>query len=264
MHAQDFPTKPIRLVTPGLGGSADFVARVIAQGLTTALNQQIIVENRPNGPIPAEIVARSSADGYTLLISANSLWIGKLLKPELSYDSIKDFTPLTLATTSPNVLLVPPSLPAQSVKELIALAKVKPGQLNYGSGASGASSHLAAELLKAMAGIDLVRIPYASNATQITDLIAGRIQVMFSNATAAPPHLKAGRLRGLAVTTAKPSPLFPDLPTVAATMPGYESAAINGIFAPARLPAPLVKRLNQELVRVVTAPEARRDLRRVG
>ena len=263
-HAQDFPNKPIRIVTSGIGGSADFASRVIAHGLTAALGQQVIVDNRPNGPIPGEIVARAAPDGYTLLVSANSLWMGKLLQAAISYDPMKDFTPVTLATTSPNVLLVPPALPVHSVKDLIALAKTRPGQLNYGSGAAGASSHLAAELLKAMAGINLVRIPYKSNASQIADLIGGQIQLMFSNATAAPPHIKSGRLRALAVTTPQPSALFPELPTVAATVPGYESAVINGVLAPARMPAPLIMRLNQEIVRAINAPDARARLAPAG
>ncbi len=260
----DFPVKSIRIVAPGIGGSADFVARMIAQGLTADSGWQVIVDNRPNGPISGEIVAKAAPDGYTLLVTSNSHWIGPLMAEKTPYDAVRDFLPVTQATTSPNVLLVNPSLPAKSVKELIDLARAKPGQLNYGSGAIGASSHLAAELLKSMANINLVRIPYNSNAAQITDLIGGRIQVMFSNATAAPPHMKSGRLRGLAVTSLKPSALLPELPAVSATVPGYDSTGMVGVFAPARMPAALNTRLNQEIVRALNRPDVTEKLTNAG
>ena len=184
-------TWPARIVTSGIGGSADYVSRLPAQGLTDTWGQQVIVDNRANGPVPGEIVSGAAPDGDNLVVSANSLWIGQLLQAQ-PYHPIRDFTPITLATRSPNVLWVNPTLPANSVKDLIAMAKAKPGQLNYGSGATGASSHLAAELLKAMAGVNIVRIPDKSNSAQITDLMAGQIQLMFSNATAAPPHMNRG------------------------------------------------------------------------
>ncbi len=250
-----FPTKPIRILTAGIGGSADYVARLIAQGLSANLNQQVIVDNRPNGVVPNEIVAKSSPDGYTLLVSANSLWIGQLIAKSTPYDVLKDFTPITLATRSPNVLLVNPNFGINSVKDLIAAAKAKPGQLNYGSGAIGASSHLAAELLKAMTNINLVRIPYKSNSAQMTDLIGGQIQVMFSNATAAPPQMKSGRLKGLAVTSAQASPLLPELPPVSATVPGYASEGVSAVFGPANLPSSLVRMLNREIIKVLQQPE---------
>jgi len=255
--SQGYPSKPIRVVTSGLGGSADFVARLIAQGLTTNLGRQVIVDNRPNGPIPGEIVSKAQPDGYTLLVSANALWMGPLLQEHVSYDPLKDFSSITIATRAPNVLLVNPSLPVTSVSDLIALAKAKPGTLNYGTGATGAGSHLAAELLKSMAGINMIRVPYKSNAIQITDLMGGRIHLMFSNAAAASAHMKSGKLKGLAVTTAQPSALFPELPTVAATVPGYEEVTNNVVFAPAKTPAALIKRLNQEIVRVLNQAEVK-------
>ena len=260
----DFPVKSIRIVAPGIGGSADFVARMIAAGLTANVGWQIIVDNRPNGPVSGEIVAKAPPDGYTLLVSSNSHWIGPLMAEQVPYDAVRDFLPVTQATESPNVLLVNPNLPAKSVKELIDLAKSKPGQLNYGSGAIGASSHLAAELLKSMASINVVRIPYNSNAQQITDLIGGRIHVMFSNATAAPPQIKAGRLRGLAVTSLKPSVLFPELPAVSATVPGYDSTGMVGVLVPARTAAALVTRLNQEIARALNRPDIKDKLTNAG
>jgi tripartite-type tricarboxylate transporter receptor subunit TctC len=260
----EFPVKSIRIVAPGIGGSADFVARMIGLGLTSNAGWQVIIDNRPNGPVSGEIVAKAPPDGYTLLVTANSHWIGPLLAEKTPYDAVRDFQPITQATGSPNVMLVNPALPAKSVKELIDLAKAKPGDLNYGSGAIGASSHLAAELLKAMAKINIVRIPYNSNAAQITDLIGGRIQVMFSNATAAPPHIKSGKLRGLAVTSLKPSALFPDLPAVSATVPGYDSTGMVGVYAPARTPAALVTRLNQEIVRALNRPDVVEKLTNAG
>ena len=260
----EFPVKSLRIVAPGIGGSADFVARMIALGLTANADWQVIVDNRPNGPVSGEIVARATPDGYTLLVTSNSHWIGPLIAQNTPYDAVRDFLPVTQATSSPNVLLINPGTPAKSVKDLIELAKAKPGQLNYGSGAIGASSHLAAELLKSMASINVVRIPYNSNAAQITDLIGGRIQVMFSNATAAPPHMKSGKLRGLAVTSLKPSALFPELPAVSATVPGYDSTGMVGVFAPARMSAALVLRLNQEIARALNRPDVKEKLTYAG
>ena len=247
--SQQYPVKPIRIVTPGLGGSADFAARLIGIGLTDSLGKQVIVDNRPNGPIPGEIVSKAPPDGYTLLISANSLWMGPLMEEHVSYDPIRDFSPITNAARSPNVLLLNPSVPANTVRELIALAKAKPGALNYGTGATGSGSHLAAELLKSMASVNMMRIPYKSNSIEVADLIGGQIQFMFSNAAAASAHIKSGRLKGLAVTSAQTSALFPELPTVAATVPGYELVTNNVVFAPAKTPVALINRLNHEIVR---------------
>ncbi len=253
---QEFPSKPVRIITGGVGGAGDFASRLIGQGLAANWGQQVIVDNRPNGPIPGDMVAKSAPDGYTLLIAVNLLWIGHLLQDNEPYDPVRDFAPVTLAAISPNVLVIHPSVPAKSVKELIALAKARPGQLNYGTGATGSASHLAAELFKAMAGIKMVRIPYKSNSSQTADLIGGHIQLMFTAANAAAPQVSAGRIRALAVTGAQRAVAFPDLPTIAAAgLPGFEAVLYVGVFAPAKTPATLINRLNQETVRVLARPE---------
>jgi tripartite-type tricarboxylate transporter receptor subunit TctC len=262
--AQPYPSKPIRIVAPGIGGSADFVARMMAQGLTSNNGWQVIVDNRANGVVPGEIVSRATPDGYTLLLTTNSLWVGPLMSDNTPYNPARDFTPIVLATVSPNVLLVYPGLPAKSVKELVDLARAKPGQLNYGSGATGASSHLAAELMKSMASINMVRIPYKSNAAQIADLMAGQIQLFFSNATAAPPHMKSGKLRGLAVTSGQAFRLFPELPPISATVPGYDSVGMAGAFGPARMPPAMVTRLNQEIIRALDRPDIKDKFNAAG
>ncbi len=262
--AQNYPARPVRIVTSGLGGSADFVARLIAQGLSQTLANQVVVDNRSNGVVPGEIVSRAAPDGYNLLVSANSLWIGPLLEKNTPYDPAKDFAPITIATRSPNVILVNPSFAAKSVKDLIAMARANPDAINYGSGATGASSHLSAELLKSMAKINMTRIPYKSNAAQITDLLGGRIHLTFSNATAASAQMQAGKLRGLAVTTPQKSPLFPTLPPISDTVPGYDSVTLNAAFGPAKLPAALIKRLNQEMVKVINQPDIKEKFANAG
>ncbi|MBI4189464.1 MAG: tripartite tricarboxylate transporter substrate binding protein [Betaproteobacteria bacterium] len=249
VSGQEFPNKPIRMVTSPPGGGADFASRLIAQGLSGPLGQQVIVDNR-GGIIPMEIVSKAPPDGYTLLLSA-SLWLTPLLQ-NTPYDPVRDFSPITLVGNSPNVLVVHPSLPVKSVKELIALAKARPGELNYASGATGASTHLAAESFKSMAGVDIARIPYKGNGPALNALIGGQVQLMFATAGSVTPHLKSGRLKGLAVTSARPSALAPGLPAVTTSgLAGYESAAPYGIFAPAGTPATLINRLNQEIVRVL-------------
>ena len=243
-----YPNKPVRIVVTGVGSGGDFAARVIAQGISGSLGQQVIVENRISGIAPGEIVSKAPPDGYTLCLSAAPLWIGPFLQ-KTSYDPVKDFAPVTLAVTSPNILVVPASLPARSVKELIALIKAKPGELNYATSGTGGSGHLAAELFMSMVGANMVRVNYKSGALALTELIGGQVQLMFANAGAVAPHLKSGRLNALAVTSAQPSVLLPGLPTVAAAgLPGYELVSIQGIFAPSGTPAAVIKRLNQEIV----------------
>jgi tripartite-type tricarboxylate transporter receptor subunit TctC len=252
-----YPNKPIRITTTESGGGSDIIARQIAQGISGPLGQPVIVENRGGGAtISGEIVAKASPDGYTLMVAAGTLWIGTLLR-KTSYDPIRDFAPITLAVSTPNILVTHPSV-ANSVKELIALAKSKPGQLNYGSGATGASSHLAAELFKSMAGVNIVRIPYKGSGPAVTAVIGNEVQMMFPNAALVVPHIKSARLKGLAVTSAQPSAVLPELPTVAASgLPGYESELHTGLFAPAKTPAAIIKRLNQDTVRYLRTPEAR-------
>lgn len=255
--AQPYPSRPVRIVTSEAGGGNDVQARMIARGLTGALGQQVIVENRPSGVIPGEIVSRASPNGYTLLLYNNTLWTGPLIQ-KTPYDLARDFAPVTTATVSPNVLVVNPASPANSVAELIALAKSKPGGLNYASSGTGATNHLAAELFKTMAGVDIVRIGYKGAGPGLNDLIANQIQVMFPTAGAAAPHVKAGRVKALAVTSAERSSIAPQLPTVADSgLPGYESLAIYGIFVPAGTPRALVDRLNAEIVRVLGSAEVK-------
>jgi len=261
--AQDYPNRPLRIVTSEAGGGNDLHARLVARGLSGALGQQVIVENRPSGVIPGDIVAKATPNGYTLLLYNNTFWIGPLMQAA-PYDPLKDFAMVTTVSISPNVLVVTPSLPAKSVAELIVLAKAKPGELNYASSGTGASNHLAAELLKSMAGINIVRIGYKGAGQAMNDLIAGQVQLMFPTAGAAAAHVRAGRVRALAVTSATPSSLVPGLPAVASTLPGYESIAIYGLFVPVRTPQPIINRLHRETVQVLNTPDVKEKLQSAG
>lgn len=257
---QDYPSKPVRIVTSVTGGSLDLTARLVAPKLASGLGHQVVVDNR-GGLLSMELVAKAPADGYTLLLASGSLWISQFLRPKVAWDAVRDFSPITLAVTLPNIIAVHPSLPVRSIRELIALAKARPGALNYASGQTGSSSHLAGELFKSMAQVDIVRIPYKGAGPAMVALITGEAQVSFPNTASAAPHLPSGKLRGLAVTTAQPSALAPGLPTAAASgLPGYESRAMLGIFAPARTPARIIDRLNQEIVRALNQAEVKRRL----
>ncbi|HEV8520097.1 MAG TPA: tripartite tricarboxylate transporter substrate binding protein [Burkholderiales bacterium] len=260
---QNYPSKPIRMLTAEAGGGADFVARVIARELSANLGEQVVVDNRggAGGIIAGEIVARAAPDGYTLLFYGPAIWLLPFLRNHVPYDPVRDFSPITMAVTTPNILVVHPSLPVSSVGELIALAKARPGQINDAGANTGSSVHLAAELFKAMAGVKIVRVPFKGVGPALNALIAGQVQIMFPSAGAVAPHVKSGRLRALAVTSAQPTALAPGLPTVAASgVPGYESIAMFGIFAPARLPAALSNRLHQEIVRALLRPEVKSRL----
>ena len=255
--AQDYPGKPIRLLTSTIGGSNDLGARLVAPALTAQLGQQVIVDNRP-GIIAIEAAAKAPPDGYALLLYGNVTWLDPLMRDKPLWDPIKDFSPITLTHRAPNILVVHPSLPAKSVQQLIVLAKARPGELNVSTGAIGGSPHLAWELFKTMAGVDMAHILYRGTGPAVTDVIAGQVQVNFSTPGPVTPHIKSGRLRALAVTSAQPSALAPGLPTVAAAgLPGYETAAMSGILAPARTPAAIINRLNQELVQILNRPETR-------
>ena len=261
--AQDnYPSKVIRIVTAATGGGSDVLSRLIAPGLTESLGQQVIVDNR--GAIAPEIVAKAPADGYTLLVEGSPLWLLPLFRPGVPWDAVRDFTPITLAVTSPSVLVVHPSLPARSVKELIALAKARPGQLNYAAGTIGATPHLAAELFKSMAHVNIVRVGYKGTGPGVVGLLGGEVELMFPNAGSAMPHIRSGRLRALAVTTPQPSALVPGVPTLNATVPGYESSSPQGVFAPAKTPAALVDRLSREIERVLRKPELREKFFNLG
>lgn len=263
--AQDFPAKPVRIVTSDVGGGADVQARIIAQGITPALGQQVIIENRGGGFAPGEAVARAAPDGYTILYTGSAHWLLPFLRRNVPYDPVADFAPITQSVRAPNLLVAHPSLPVRNVRELIALAKTRPGELNYGSGAPGSSSHLAPELLKYMARIDIMRIPYKGVGPALNDLMGGQIQLMFPNAASVTPHVRNGRLRALAVSSKEPSPLAPGVPTVASSgVPGYESVSILGVFAPAKTPDAIVARLNREFVRFLSMPEAKERLFKAG
>jgi len=218
------------------------------------------VDNRSGSVvIPAESVAKSPPDGYTLLVFASTFWLLPFLQDKVSYDPVKDFSPITLAVISPNILVVHPSLPVKSVKELIALAKARPGEINYASGITAASSHLAAELFKAMAGVNIVRVPYKQNAMAISGLVSGETQLLFSTKPLVDPHIRSGRLRALAIANAQRSAVAPELATVAASgLPGYEYASTIGLFAPAKTPEEIVRRLNQESARSLNTAETKK------
>ena len=259
--AQNFPGRPVRIVVAEPGGGLDILARVLAPGLTASLGQQLIVDNRPSGVITGEIVSRATPDGHTLLLNGSSHWTLPFMRNDVPYDPVRDFAPVTLATNLPNILVVHPSLQANSVAQLIALAKSRPGELNYGSSSAGTPTHIAAELFKAMSGVNIVRIPYKGAGPALTAVVGNQVQMMFASASSVAPHIKSQRLRALAVTSAEPSALAPGLPTIAASgLPGYEAGSVYGIFAPAKTPAAIVNRLNQDIVRILQSPEVRDKL----
>ena len=252
--AQTFPSRPIRILTGSAGGSNDFIARIITQGLSGPLGQPVIIENK-SALVSAENVANAPPDGHTLLLNGSTVWLLPFLQ-KTPYDPVKDFLPITLLSTQPNILVVHPSLPVKSVKELIALAKAKPGELNYASSSIASSSHLTAELFKAMTGVNIVHIPYKGSGAVTIALIGGHVQLTFAAPGSVASQIKAGKLRAVASTSAKPSPLLPGIPTVAATVPGYESVAMTGIFAPVATPAAIINRLQQEITRLLNQGDA--------
>jgi tripartite-type tricarboxylate transporter receptor subunit TctC len=255
--SQEYPTQVVRIYANVPGGVFDFGARVMAQGLTGPLRQSVIVENRPGNVVPAQIVAKSPPDGHALLFHGQALYIGALVQ-KVPYDPVADFTPVSMVARAPLVLVVHPSVPARSVKELIALAKSSPGALNYASTGVGSTTHLAAELFKFVTGADMTHIPYKGAGPAIVDLVGGQVHLIFSVPNSAVPHIKSGRLRALGITSSAPSPLFPGLPTLAASgVPDYESVGIYGLFAPARTPDPIVRKLYQETARLVATAEVR-------
>ena len=262
--AQNYPLKTVRIVSSGPGGSADFAARLIAQEITPALGQRVIVENRPSGVIPADVVARSAPDGHTLLVASSVLWIVPLLQ-SAPFDAVRDFAPVSMLSRIPNMIVVHPSLPVKSVRDLIALGKARPGVINYASTSVGGSTHLAAEYFKLLAGVDMLRINYKGTGPALNALMAGEVQAMFPTAGSTSGHVKSGRLRALAVGSAQPSALLPGVPTIAATgLPGYESVAMYGMFAPAKTPAPAIRRLNEDISRLLWAPDLMEKLLNAG
>jgi tripartite-type tricarboxylate transporter receptor subunit TctC len=253
--AQSYPNKPIRIITAEAGSNADTLARVISQGISPPLGQQLVVENHPGSVvIAAGLVAKAPADGYTVLVYGPGVWTVALIQ-DVPYDPVKDFAPVSLVLSSMHVLSVHPSLPARSVKELVTLAKAKPGQLNNSSSGVGTAVYFAAELFKAMAKVQIVRVDYRGAGSALYALLAGEVDLMLPTTDAVAPHIRSGKLRALAVTGAQPSVLFPKLPTVGATVPGYESVSALGLLAPAATPAAIVGRLNAEVIRLFSRPE---------
>ena len=259
--AQSYPAKPVRIVVPyPPGGPNDIVARTVGQKLSEQLGQPVIVDNKPgaSGNIGAESVAKSPADGYTLLLLTTGHTINPSLYPKLGYDLEKDLAPVTQLTAGPMVVVANPSLPAKNIKELISLAKAKPGSLNFGSAGNGSSTHLAPELFSSMAGIKMNHIPYKGSAPALTDLMAGQIQVAFDFMISAMPHVKSGKIKALAVTSTTRSPAAPDLPTVAESgVPGFEVIGWNGLVVPARTPKDAVAKLNAELKKALDQPDTK-------
>lgn len=257
--AQAYPGRPVRFIVPYVpGGGTDFVGRTIAQKLADAWGNPVVVENRPGGGtnIGSEIVARAAPDGYTLLIGGVPNTANMSLFQKLPYDVVRDFAPVILLDTAPNILAVHPSVPAQSVRALIALAKSRAGALTYASAGIGSSNHLSGELFRIMAGIDIVHVPYKGGGAAVTDLIAGQVSMYFGTTPSTLPFVKSGRLRALGVTTAKRTVAAPELPTIAeAGLPGYEQAAWHGLLAPAGTPEAVIAKLHAEVSRVLRAPD---------
>jgi len=265
VRADTYPSKPIRIVAGEAGGSTDFMSRLVAPGLAASMGQPVIVQNRGGNGLPQSLVANASPDGYTLLLNGSPVWLLPFLQDKVAYDPIRDFFVITLTSSSPNVLVVHPSMPATSVKDLIALAKAKPGQLNYSSSPAGSTPHLAAELFKSMAGIKMLWVPYKSASPALVALLGGEVQLMFATPLSAAPHVKTSRLRALAVTSPEPTALAPGLPTVAsAGLPGYETRSMQAIWAPAKTPSAISRRLNEEIVRVLNQPEMKRKVFEFG
>jgi tripartite-type tricarboxylate transporter receptor subunit TctC len=267
VSAQDYPNKPIRMIAAEPGGGADVMARLIGQGLTTSLGQQVVIENRSgaSGAIAAEFVAKAPPDGYTILIYANVVWLLPFMRKYVPFDPVKDFAPISLAASSPNVLVVHPALPVKSVPALIALAKARPGELAYSTGGTGTTLHLCGELFKALAAVNILHVPYKTGGGALNGLVGGEVQLSFLVGAAAIPQIKAGRLRGLAVTSAQPSELLPGLPTLTASgLPGYSAEFTSGIFAPAATSAAVINRLNQEIVAYLNKPDVKERFVNVG
>ena len=253
VFGQGYPDRPIRIVTAAPGGGNDAASRIIAQGISGPLGQAVIVENRPS-LIAKEIAAKALPDGYTLYVVGNLLWTGPLLQNKL-YDPLTEFSPITLVASRPFILVAHPSVPVNSVKEFIALAKARPGEFNIAGTTPGSDGHLAAELLKSMTGINVVVVPYAGGGPALIGLVSGQSQLLFSETSSIIPHVKSGRLKVLAVSSLQPSTLYPGLPTVAASVPGFEIIGITGAYAPIKTPAAVINQRNRDIVRFLKSPE---------
>jgi tripartite-type tricarboxylate transporter receptor subunit TctC len=268
LHAQNYPNRPVRLVVPfSAGGAADVPGRILTQKLSEALGHQVVVDNRPGAgsTIGAEQAAKAPPDGYTLLMISNTHFVSAALYKKLAYDALNDYAPVTQVTSAPNVIVVHPSLPVKTVRELIALAKAKPGKIDYASSGNGSTQHLTGALFTKMAGIDMTHIPYRGSGPVTADLLGGQVMVGFPGIAGMLPHIKAGKLRALAVTSARRSPELPDLPTVAeAGVKGYDVTAWFGVTGPKGMPRDIVLRLHGELVRVLRNPDVQKLLLNAG
>ena len=267
-HAQNYPNRPVRLVVPfSAGGAADVPGRILTQKLSEALGHQVVVDNRPGAgsTIGAEQVAKAPPDGYTLLMISNTHFVSAALYKKLAYDALSDYAPVTQVTSAPNVIVVHPSLPVKTVRELISLAKAKPGKIDYASSGNGSTQHLTGALFTKMAGIDMTHIPYRGSGPVTADLLGGQVTVGFPGIAGMLPQIKAGKLRALAVTSARRSPELPDLPTVAeAGVKGYDVTAWFGVTGPKDMPRDIVLRLHGELVRILKNPDVQKLLLNAG
>ena len=268
-EAQTYPNRPIRLIAPFVpGGPTDIVARVVAQKLGDNVKQTVVVDNRggAGGSVGMQLAAASPPDGYTLVLgSSGNLAVNPALDPHLPYHPLRDFQPLTQTTSGPQILVVPVSLPAKTVQDFIALAKAKPGQLNYASGGSGTTTHLGVELFKLAAGVNIVHVPYKGTGQALTDVMTGQVQMMMSSALPALPHVKSGKLRGLAVTSAKRTAAYPELPTLSESgLPGFETTSWHGLLLPAKTPKAVSDRVHAELVKALTSPDVKERFASLG
>ena len=269
VHAQDYPSKPVRFVVPfAPGGTTDVLARLVGEKLSASLGQQFVVDNKPGagGNVGTAQVAKAEPDGYTLLMgTVGTHAINASIYPSLPYDPVQDFAPVTLVATVPNVLVVNPEVPANSVAELIALAKEKPGELNFASSGNGSSIHLSGELFKAMTGVDIVHVPYKGSGPAVVDLLGGQVQMMFDNLPSSAPQIKAGKLRPLGVTSKERSPTLPDVPTIAeAGVPGYEALSWFGVLVPAGTRDAIVAKLQNEIAKALADPAMRERFAELG
>jgi tripartite-type tricarboxylate transporter receptor subunit TctC len=266
--AQSYPSRAVRLIIPfSAGGAADVPGRILSQRLSEALGQQVVIENRPGAgsTIGAEAAAKAPPDGYTLFMISNTHFVSAALHKKLAYDALNDFIPVSQITSAPNILVVHPSLPAKNIKELVALAKAKPGQIDYASSGNGSTQHLTGALFCSMAGIRMTHIPYRGSGPVTADLLGGQVQVAFPGIAGMLPHIKSGRLRALGVTGSKRSPELPNVPTIAeAGVKGYEMVAWFGISGPKALPRDIQMKLHGELLRVLKTPEMQKSLTAVG
>jgi tripartite-type tricarboxylate transporter receptor subunit TctC len=261
--AQAYPAKPLRIIVPfAPGGPNDILARLIGQKLTESWGQQVVVDNRPGGAtvIGTEYAAKSPADGYTMLIVSPTTATNPSLMRKLPYDTLRDLAPVILLATSPNVLVVHPSLPAKSVRDLLAIAKRRPGEVSFGSGGPGTSTHLAGEILALRGGVKLVHVPYKGAAPATVGVLSGEVSFQFGSILPLTPHIKAGRLRALAVSSLGRAAVLPDVPPVADTLPGFEASPFHGLVVPAGTPREIVLRLNHEIGRIMNLPETRERL----